>query len=253
MAEPTTAIAPVQAHIEQRSNGGAIAAFSSQGSFEAAQRMAKALASSSLVPEAYRGNIPNCLIAMELASRIGVSVFAAMQNMDIIHGRPSWRAQFLIATVNGSGRFTPIRFRFEGKQGTDAWSCTAVAADRESGELCEGPSVSIGMAKAEGWYGRNGSKWKTLPQLMLSYRAAAFWTRLFAPELSLGMHTSEEAEESRAPMQSLPSSVVTGSIEALEAQLADATPLPVEPAETEPDAPTTQPPAEPALEPGEER
>ncbi|HXG69957.1 MAG TPA: recombinase RecT [Gemmatimonadaceae bacterium] len=172
---------------------GTIGAFSSDSNFSAAQRMAKALAASSLVPEAYRNNIPNVLIAMELASRIGASVFAVCQNMDIIHGRPSMRATFLIATVNACGRFTPLRFRFTGKEGTDEWGCRAYAKDRESGEECVGSLITIALAKAEGWAGKSGSKWKTMPEQMLMYRAASFWTRVYAPEQSLGMQTADEA------------------------------------------------------------
>lgn len=197
-----------------KTEGGTISAFGSGQNFEQAQRMAKALASSSLVPEAYKGNVPNCLIAMELAARIGVSVFAAMQNLDVIHGNPSWRAKFLIATVNGSGRFSPIRYRFQGKEGSDDWGCRAVAKDRDNGEECVGPLITISLAKAEGWYSKNGSKWKTIPELMLCYRAAAFWTRLYAPELSLGMQTVEEAEDVGPRRVS-----VVVSPESLEAQL----------------------------------
>jgi hypothetical protein len=174
---------------------GSIDAFASESNFSVAQRMAKGLASSSLVPAAYQNSIPNVLIAMELASRIKASVFAVMQNLDIIHGRPSWRATFLIATVNACGRFTPLRFRWVGTEGKDDWGCYAVAKDRESGEECIGPTVTLGMAKAEGWATKNGSKWRTLPSLMLHYRSAAFWTRVYAPELSLGMHTGDEAED----------------------------------------------------------
>jgi hypothetical protein len=159
------------------------------------QREAKAHAASSMVPKAYQDNIPNVLIAMDVAGRIGASVFAVMQNLDIIHGNPSWRATFLIGTVNACGRFTPIRFRFEGKEGTASWGCRAVATDRESGELCEGTLVTIKMANDEGWSSKPGSKWKTMPEQMLRYRAAAFWTRVYAPELSLGMRTSDEAED----------------------------------------------------------
>lgn len=163
--------------------------------FETAQRIAKALASSTLVPDAYRNNLPNVLVAMELANRIGASVFAVMQNMDVIHGRPGLRATFLIATVNASGRFTPLRFRWEGDEGTDTWGCRCTATDRESGEACDGALITIDLAKAEGWYNRNGSKWKTIPEQMLMYRAAAFWTRVYCPELSLGMRTSDELED----------------------------------------------------------
>jgi hypothetical protein len=171
-------------------------AFGSESAFETAQRMAKALSSSTLVPTSYQGNLANCMIAMELSARIGASVFMVMQSLDIIHGRPSWRANFLIATVNTCGRFTPLRFRFEGKPGTDEWGCRAVAKDRASGEELVGTLVTIRLAKSEEWYGRKGSKWPTMPEQMLQYRAASFWVRLYAPELSLGMQTSDEAVDS---------------------------------------------------------
>lgn len=179
----------------QPTEGAAISAFASEGNFTAAQRMARALAASSLVPKAYQGNLPNVLIAMELAHRIGCSVLMCMQQLDVIHERPSWRSQFLIATVNSCGRFEPMDFQFQGEEGKDSWGCRAVATERASGKDRRGPLVTIAIAKAEGWYARNGSKWKTLPELMLIYRAAAFWTRVYAPELSLGMHTSDEVTD----------------------------------------------------------
>jgi hypothetical protein len=157
--------------------------------------MARALGASSLVPAEYRGNISNVMIAMELAARIGASPFAVMQNLDIIHGRPSFRSTFLIATVNACGRFTPLRFRFEGEPGTQAWGCRAYAKDTKSEDECVGTLITMGLAKAEGWTNKKGSKWLTMPEQMLMYRAAAFWTRVYAPELSLGMHTREEQED----------------------------------------------------------
>lgn len=228
-------------------DGGApIAAFASEEKFNTANRMAKALAHSSLVPEAYRGNVANCLIAMEIASRVGASVFAVMQNLDIIHGNPSWRAKFLIATVNACGRFSPIRFRFSGTEGTDTWGCRAVAKDLDTGEECLGPLVSMAMAKAEGWSTKGGSKWKTLPELMLCYRAAAFWTRLYAPELSLGMNTAEEAHDIQAApahvVAELPQALVPKSPKALEEELLGTKPAPVvlEPPPKPPSGPTVE-------------
>lgn len=188
MSNETMAIIPAA------QSAGAINAFGSEGSFESAQRMAKALAASSLVPQSYRGNLADCLLAIELANRTGASVPMVMQNLDIIHGRPSWRSTFLIATVNSCGKFSPLRWRWFGEEGSDSWGARAVARSLVDGEECVGPLVTIAMAKAEGWYTKNGSKWKTMPELMLTYRSAAFWTRTYAPELSLGMLTSEEVE-----------------------------------------------------------
>ena len=186
-----------------------VAVFSSSQSFAAARDMAKQLSKSTIVPEAYRGEQgeANILIALEMSNRIGASVMAVMQAMTPIHGKPTWSASFLIATVNTCGRFTPLRFRFSGTPGQDDHGCRAVAKDRDTQEELVGSLVTIGMAKAEGWYGKNGSKWKTMPEQMLQYRAAAFWTRAFAPELSFGMHTEDEARDVQVPQQAPPTPV----------------------------------------------
>ena len=183
-----------------------VAVFSSSQSFAAAQVMAKQLSRSTIVPEAYRGEQgeANILIALEMSNRIGASVMAVMQAMTPIHGKPTWSATFLIATVNTCGRFTPLRFRFSGTPGQDDHGCRAVAKDRDTQEELVGSLVTIGMAKAEGWYGKNGSKWKTMPEQMLQYRAAAFWTRAYAPELSFGMHTDDEARDIQPTQPSAP-------------------------------------------------
>jgi hypothetical protein len=153
------------------------------------QRVAGLLASSALVPKEYQNNIPNCTIALEIASRIGVSPLMVMQNLYLVHGKPSWSSQFIIAAINGTGKFSPLRFEVNGEGGQRA--CTAWAIDKR-GERLEGPAVSIEMAQKEGWVDRNGSKWKTMPDLMLRYRAATLFGRLYAPEILMGMRGYEE-------------------------------------------------------------
>jgi hypothetical protein len=188
--------------------------------------MAKALASSTLVPDVYRGeaNLGNCIIALELSQRIGASVMAVMQSMVPIHGKPTWSASFLIATVNSCGRFSPMRFRWVGKEGTDEWGCRAYAVERDSNLELVGALVNINMAKIEGWYGKTGSKWKTMPEQMLQYRAGAFWCRTYAPEIALGMHTSEEVQDTPVAQQVVQSVSTTVS-----SSIVDVTPTPAEP------------------------
>ena len=132
---------------------------------------------------------------MDMAERTDIPVLAVMQNLHVINGRPSWSAQFLIAAVNRSGRFSPLRFRFEGTEGKDDWGCRAVAVDRDDAEELVGALITIKMAKDEGWATKNGSKWITMPEQMLRYRAAAFWARVYSPELAVGLHTTDEAED----------------------------------------------------------
>ena len=164
-------------------------------SFALAQRVGTALSSSTLIPKDYQGNLPNCLIALEMAGRLNASVLMVMQNLYIVHGRPGWSAQFLTACFNQCGRFTAIRYRWQGTQGKDDWGCRAWAHEKGTDNEIIGPLVTIGLAKSEGWYGRSGSKWQTIPELMLMYRAASWLTRTHAPELSMGLPTAEELQD----------------------------------------------------------
>lgn len=170
-------------------------AFTDSNAFELAQRVANALVASNLVPEQFRGkqNLPNAMLALEMANRVGMSPLATMQNLYVVHGKPTWSAQFIISVVNHSGRFSPLRFDMKGEGSTR--SCTAHATDLQTGEKLEGVTVSMEMAHAEGWSKKAGSKWRTMPELMLKYRAATFFGRLYAPDLLLGMQSVEEVRD----------------------------------------------------------
>lgn len=169
------------------------ASFGTPVEFEHAQRMAKALCSASLVPDIFKNNIANTMIALEMAHRIGASPLMVMQNMYVVHGKPSWSSQFIISVVNSCGRFTPLRFVTTGTG--DNLSCYAVAKDKSTGETIKGVTVTMAMAKAEGWTNKAGSKWQTMPELMIQYRAATFFGRLYASDLLQGMHTEDEVED----------------------------------------------------------
>lgn len=166
--------------------------FSSLQGFELAQRAAKLLAQSSLVPKEYQGNLPNCVIALNMAARMNADPLMVMQNLYIVHGKPGWSSQFLISTFNTSGKFSALRYEWVGEEGKDSWGCRAWAIEKATGQKLVGATVTIGLAKKEGWYNKNGSKWQTMPEQMLMYRAASWFIRAYAPELAMGMHTVEE-------------------------------------------------------------
>lgn len=177
--------------IHQENHDNQIQPFASRESFGLALQMANELSRSSLVPTDFRGEQgrANCLIALEVAGRLGISPFMTMQNMHVIHGRPSFSATFLIGMINASGRFTPLQYKTSDEKGG---TCVAYAKDRRTDEVLEGPAVSMEMAHAEGWASKNGSKWKTMPELMLRYRAATLFARTFCPEMALGLRTEDE-------------------------------------------------------------
>lgn len=171
------------------------AGFFNLQSFELMQRIAKGFASSELVPKQYQGNIANCMIALDMAERIGASPLMIMQSLYIVHGTPSWASKFLIATVNACGRFTALRYEWKGKPGELDYGCRAWAIEKSTGERLDGIWVTWQMVKAEGWDSKNGSKWKTMPDQMFVYRSASFWQRAYAPELAMGLSAAEEIED----------------------------------------------------------
>lgn len=163
--------------------------FQSKDLFEHAQRVAMMLSKSDLVPKEYKDKVGNCVIALEMAYRMGVSPLIVMQNLNIILGKPAWSSTFLIASLNTCGKFSPLRYEENEEKGG---SCRAWAIDLKSNEKVYGAWVNMEMAKAEGWMDKGGSKWKTMPELMRRYRAASFFTKQFAPEISMGFQTTEE-------------------------------------------------------------
>ena len=145
--------------------GNVVCGFDTVAGFEAIQRMANLFSASSIVPENYRSkgandytSKGNCVIALDMALRMGANPLMVMQNLYVVHGRPAWSAQFLIATLNKSGKFSALRYAFQGTEGTDEWGCRAVATELSTGEKLQGPLVTIGLAKKEGWYSKSGSK-----------------------------------------------------------------------------------------------
>ena len=171
--------------------------YDSAAAFEGLQRIGKMFASSTLVPAQFRGmqNIGNTCIALEMALRMQASPMMVLQNMYMVQGKPGWSTQFLIACFNQTGRFSALRYEFEGQPNTDGWGCRASATDLSTGEKITGTLVTMAIAKKEGWYGKSGSKWQTMPEQMLRYRAAAWFIRSVAPEVAMGMYTVDELRD----------------------------------------------------------
>jgi len=156
-----------------------------------AQAIASQLASSALVPEAYQGQKGhfNCMIAIEMANRMGLSPLQVMQNLTIVRGRPSWSAGFIIATIQSCGRFKDFKYNVSGEGDSLAVSCSAI--DVSSGLEVVGPVVSLETAKSEGW-ARSNKKYQTMPEVMLRYRAASAFGRFYISDLLLGLEKVED-------------------------------------------------------------
>lgn len=158
-------------------------------------RTARMLSCSAMVPDVYRNSPENCLVAIDLANRLGLSPLMVMQNLYVVKGKPSWSGSFCAAAINGSGRFTPLEFSFVGEPGSPAHGCYASAVRVSTGKRCVSETITMKMAQDEGWLNKPGSKWKTMPKQMMMYRAAAFFARVFCPDILLGIPTYEEVQD----------------------------------------------------------
>lgn len=172
---------------------GVMVASADRESFELAQRQAKALMSATMIPKDYQNNLGNCLIAVEMAARMRMPALEVLQNLYVVHGMPGWKTTFLIGRINSSGRYSSLRYEEKG-EGPD-FACRAYAFETATGERLNGSWITWAMVKAEGWDNKAGSKWKTMPEQMFKYRAAAFWQRAYAPEISMGLQTAEEVQD----------------------------------------------------------
>jgi hypothetical protein len=162
--------------------------------FEHAQRVARVFAESDLVPKHFQGKIANCVIALNYAQRMGLDPFMVFQNLYIVYGRPGLESKLVIALINQSGKYsTPLQFDFDG-QGDD-YGCTAHATDARSKKEVFGPKITWKIVKGEKWDTKEGSKWKTMPDVMFRYRAASWFCNVNCPEVKLGMPTVDELND----------------------------------------------------------
>lgn len=154
--------------------------------------VAEELSKSDIIPKEFQKKPANCLVAVQLAHRLKADPFMVMQNTDVIYGKPALRSTFIIACINGSGKLLGnLKFELDTKE----TKCRAWGIEKETGAKLVGPLITMEMAQAEGWVAKNGSKWKTMPGIMLRYRAASFFGRLQCPEILNGIYSTEEVEE----------------------------------------------------------
>lgn len=170
--------------------------FSNKVGFDNAMEIAKTLSSSELVPAAYKGKPQNCIIALDVARQVNNSPLVVMQNLHIIQGKPSWSSTYIAATIRS--RYKNIKIQQQGT-GMDR-QCRVVAYDDDGNIIAEGATVTMKMAAAEGWLEKSGSKWKTMPELMMQYRANAFFGRVYCPDALIGLKSEYENEDISRPI-----------------------------------------------------
>lgn len=141
-------------------------------------------------------SVDEALALMLLAQSEGLHPMKAVQQFHIIQGRPTMKAEVVLARFQAAGG----RVQWEH---SDAICARAVFSHALGGPLTV--EWTIERAKQAGLVSKDS--WKNYPQAMLRARVITEGVRAVFPGCTLGFHSEEEASDIESPM----SEVVIGS------------------------------------------
>ena len=176
--------------VEQTTELATNSVWENKDAFNQILRAADMLSKTSIIPQSYQGKPQDCFVAIEMANRMGVSPMVVMQNMYVVKGKPSWAGQACTMLINSCGKFKDVKHIYTGEKGKPNRGCYVTATRISDGSQVDGVEVTMQMAQSEGW--TSNSKWRNMPELMLAYRASAFFARVYCPEAMTGVQTAEE-------------------------------------------------------------
>lgn len=176
--------------VEQTTELATNSVWENKDAFNQILRAADMLSKTSIIPQSYQGKPQDCFVAIEMANRMGVSPMVVMQNMYVVKGKPSWAGQACTMLINSCGKFKDVKHIYTGEKGKPNRGCYVTATRISDGSQVDGVEVTMQMAQSEGW--TSNSKWRNMPELMLAYRASAFFARVYCPEAMMGVQTAEE-------------------------------------------------------------
>lgn len=151
-------------------------------------------AARSLLPDAYRDNPANVLIAVGLGSSMGLSFAESLYRIDVIQGKPAASAELIASNVRRAGH----KLRMKVTEEPPSATCTIIRADD--------PDEPTVITRDMAWARRMGldgkDNYKKQPSTMLAWRAVSACARLACPEALYGItYTPDELtdiEPSRA-------------------------------------------------------
>jgi len=153
-------------------------------------KLSETLCSTNFVPDSFRGKPAETLAAILYGRELGIGPMQALQQINVIKGKPSASPELMRALVRRAGHSiatiesTPETCVLEGKRADDG--------------TIERSTFTIADARTAGLAG--GGAWKTYPKAMLLARATSQLCRsLFADVISGISYTPEELTSIDAP------------------------------------------------------
>lgn len=171
-------------------------------SLQDAVALADALVDTPFVPDSYRPEVPprataedqarareiavaTAAAAIMTGSEVGFTPMAALQNVNVIKGRPSFYAAAMVALLQAAGHQVWTE---------DSTATRAVVCGRRRGsEFVERVEVTIDQARRAGW--TRNQKYSTEPEAMLWARAASKVCRRVAQDVLKGLACVEDMQD----------------------------------------------------------
>lgn len=200
-------------------------------------KQAEVLSKSQLVPERWRGKPGDIFIMAVQARELGIEPVAATRLTYVVRGEPALKAEAVIGLVNRyAGMASEIMFEERGELMSNDYAVRAYAISAKTGERLYGIWVGMDMVIAEKWGESKKWGWPHNPKYdtpfraqMLRYKSAAFWARLYAPQVTMGMMIDQEIEDmpdeprevhAETPVKRALDALLPGAEEPAEAELA---------------------------------
>lgn len=180
--EPSTQIAVKQEPTTELSN------------FTDNWKIAEKLCKSSIIPKEFQNKPENVLLCMGMSKKMNLDVITVMNNLQLVMGKQEWKGSFIPVLIERTGKYCDLEFNFVGTEGKDDFGCYLEATRVRNGKRIKGTTITMEMAKAEGWYNRN-SKWKTMGRQLLIYRASTFFARAYCAGALNGISTEGEISD----------------------------------------------------------
>ena len=169
--------------------------------YRAAEMMASARIT---VPKHLAGSPGDCLAIIMQATQWGMNPFAVAQKTHLVNGTLGYEAQLVNAAVSSSPLLgSRIGYDWEGD-----WKGVNGKADKSDeravtvsatlkGES-EPRKLRVSMAQVGV---RNSPNWESDPRQQIAYLATKKWARLHAPDVLLGVYTTDEVETFQQPTE----------------------------------------------------
>lgn len=151
------------------------------------------------IPKHLQGNTGDCFAIVMQAMQWGMNPFAVAQKTHLVNGVLGYEAQLVNAVINSRAPIT-TRLNYEwfgdwskvnGKTSNSDDVGVIVSATMK-GET-EPRVLSVSMAQVGNV--RNSPLWVNDPRQQLAYLATKRWSRLYCPDVILGVYTADEFED----------------------------------------------------------